>query len=57
MADVSWGRRSPNVISEIHTTKSDGWRYWVFRALILLAAWIINSKVITRRTLPILEAE
>lgn len=57
MAEISWGRCSPMMISEIQTDTPYGWRYWLFRGLILLAARIINGKVVTRRTLPILEAE
>jgi hypothetical protein len=42
---------------ELHTDKPAGSRYWVARALLLFAARIINSELITRRTLPTLEAD
>jgi hypothetical protein len=42
---------------ELHTNKAVGGRYWVARVLFLLGAWIINSELITKRTLPTLEAE
>jgi hypothetical protein len=57
MTEVSWGRRSPRVIMELHTDNPVGLRYWMGRAMLLLAARIINTKLITRRTLPTLEAE
>jgi hypothetical protein len=57
MTEVSWGRRSPRVIMELRIDNPVGLRYWMGRAMLLLAARIINTKLITRRTLPTLEAE
>ena len=57
MPEVSWGRSSPRVIMELQTDTPAGLRYWTARALLLLAAWIINSKLITTRTIPTLEAQ
>jgi len=42
---------------EVHTDRPQGKRYWLARLLIVIAARIINSKVISRQTLPVLEAE
>jgi hypothetical protein len=55
--NVSWGRSLPRVIMELQTDTPQGWRYYLARFLMLIAARIINSKIITRRTLPVLEAE
>jgi hypothetical protein len=54
---ISWGRSLPRVIMELQTDTPQGWRYYLARFLMLIAARIINSKIITRRTLPVLEAE
>jgi hypothetical protein len=57
MAEVNWARSLPKVIMELQTNNPAGVRYWIARALLLLVAKIINSQLVTRRTLPTLEAE
>ncbi|MHC4687934.1 MAG: hypothetical protein ACYTEW_27060 [Planctomycetota bacterium] len=54
---TNWGRSLPKVIMELHANKPTGMRYWAVRVLLLFAARIINSELITRRTLPTLEAD
>jgi hypothetical protein len=57
MTEISWGRSLPKVIMELQTAHPAGVRYWMVRILLLLAARIINSKLITKRTPTTLEAE
>jgi hypothetical protein len=57
MQKTGWAKREAQVIAEIKTDKPNGLRYWIARLLLHIAARIINSKVITRRTLPVSEAK
>jgi len=61
MAEISWGRTSPKTIIEMEFTVKISrlvkLRYWIARQLFTLAAWIINSDIVFRETLPTLEAD
>lgn len=61
VAKVSWGKPPEKTILEMSFTVSlargFNLRYWFASQLIRLAAWIIKSRVVTRKTLPVLELE
>lgn len=54
---ASWGRPNPKVIIELQTNKPEGWAYWAARALIIIAAKLIGSRIVSKRTWPPLEVE
>lgn len=61
MAKVSWARTPPKTMIEMEFTvkisRMVSFRYWIARKLFGLAAWIINSNIVYRETLSVLEAE
>jgi hypothetical protein len=61
MTEISWGRPSPKTMIEMEFTvkisRMVRLRYWVARQLFALAAWIINSEIVYRQTLSVLEAD
>lgn len=52
-----WGRPNPKVIIELETNKPEGLQYWAARFLIIIAAKLMKSRVVSRRTWPPLEAQ
>jgi hypothetical protein len=61
MTEISWYQTPPKTMIEMEVTVKISrmltLRYWIACRLFALAAWIINSKIVFRETLPILEAE
>lgn len=57
MTKSSWGKPAQKIIIEVQAKKREGWRYWAARALILIAAKLLDSNIVSRQTIPVLEAE
>jgi len=63
MAEIScsWAKTTSKQTIEVEfslkVSRLVRFRYWIARQLIALAAWIINSNIVFRETLSVLELE